>query len=416
MTSMNAEIVSVGNEVVSGVIADTNAAYLAGRLEDLGATVVAHRGVRDSEEEIIAALRSACDSAELVLVTGGLGPTDDDVTREAAAKLAAVALVENERAAQLLRSFFAARNRVPHPCNMKQAAIPQGATYLPNRHGTAAGFGMEYKNSGLFFMPGVPREMKMMFEDEVVPRLRDRLAGAGNFRRTLLVIGMGESDLGAKLGDLMQRGRNPEVGTMVHAGVIAVRIVGRDKDSRAAQEKVEAVTTRIRALLGHYIISEDESTLPFVVARLLEQNGRTIAMAESCTGGLLSGMITEVPGISRFFLEGVVAYSNDAKMEILCVPETVIEEYGSVSCETAKAMASGVRERAGAEIGVAVTGIAGPGGGTPQKPVGTVCFALADERGVIAKEERLGGNRNEIRDRAAKYALNLVRLRLLGVA
>jgi len=412
---MNAQIVSIGNEVVAGVIADTNAAYLAARMEDLGATVVAHRAVRDLENEVMAALTAACDSAEVVLVTGGLGPTLDDLTREAAAKLAGVELVEDERAAEMLRSFFAARNRVPHPVNLKQAAIPQDATCLPNREGTAAGFAMEYQGAKLFFMPGVPREMKAMFEDEVVPRLRERLTGGGNFRRTLLVIGMGESDLGAKLGDLMQRGRNPEVGTMVHGGIIAVRIIGRDKDARAAQEKVEADVRRIREILGHSIISEDESPLPFVVAKLLEENARTIALAESCTGGLICAMITDVPGISRFFLEGVVAYSNDAKVEILGVPEAILEKHGSVSAEAAKAMARGIRNRAGADIGLSVTGIAGPGGGTPQKPVGMVCFALADDRGVIAREERFGGSRTDIRDRAAKYALNLVRLRLLGV-
>ncbi len=412
---MNAEIVSIGNEVVAGVIADTNAAYLAARLEELGAAVVAHRAARDFENEVIAALKAACESAQLVFVTGGLGPTLDDLTREAAAKLAGVDLIEDERAAAMLRSFFAARNRVPHPINLKQATIPKGATYLPNHYGTAAGFSMEFHGTTLFFMPGVPREMKAMFEDEIVPLLREKLPGSGNCRRTLLVMGMGESDLGAKLGDLMQRGRNPEVGTMVHGGIIAVRIVAREQDARVAQQKAEADVARIREVLGLSIISEDESTLPFAVARLLEEKGRTIAIAESCTGGLISGMITEVPGISRFFLEGVVAYSNEAKMEILGVPEPLLEKHGSVSTEAAAAMATGIRNRSGAEIGISVTGIAGPGGGTPQKPVGVVCFALADDAGVIAREERFGGNRNEIRDRAAKYALNLLRLRLLGV-
>jgi nicotinamide-nucleotide amidase len=413
---MNAEIVSIGNEVVYGVIADTNAAYLAARLEDLGATVIAHRAARDFEDEIVAALAAACRSAELVLVTGGLGPTLDDVTREAAAKLAGVELVEDRRASEMLHSFFRARHRAPHPVNLKQATIPNGSTYLPNRHGTAAGFAMSHGNSTLFFMPGVPREMKMMFEDEVVPRLRETLPESGNFRRTLLAIGLGESDLGAKLGDLMQRGRNPEVGTMVQGGIIGVRIIARAADARTAREMVETDIRRIREILGPFIISDDETTLPFAVAKLLEEKGRTIAIAESCTGGLISGMMTEVPGISRFFLEGVVAYSNEAKTEILRVPEAVLERHGSVSVETAKAMAAGVRDRADADIGIAVTGIAGPGGGTPQKPVGMVCFALADDGGVIAREERFGGNRSEIRDRAAKYALNLVRLRLLGVA
>jgi nicotinamide-nucleotide amidase len=212
----------------------------------------------------------------------------------------------------------------------------------------------------------------------------------------------------------MRRGANPEVGTVVTSGVVQVRIVARDKDLASAREKVEAVATQARRLLGVAVIGEGDATLPSAVAELLERTGRTIAIAESCTGGLVAGMLTEEAGISRFFLEGVVAYSNAAKTRLLGVPEALLNAYGAVSLQAASAMARGVREKSRADIGVAITGIAGPGGGTREKPAGTVCFALDDDAGTITREERFAGDRAEVRDRAAKTALNMVRVRLLG--
>ena len=417
--AMRAQIVSVGNEVVGGAVADTNAAWLARRLEAMGATVLAHRAVRDMLGEIVQALRDAASAADAVIVTGGLGPTADDLTREAAAELTGSSLVPHEGARRMLEEFFRRRGRAPHPTNLKQASLPEGATWLPNPRGTAAGFALEHGRARLFFLPGVPSEMEGMFNDEVAPRLESLLAGAGGCCRSVTLFGVPESEVGAALGDLMARGANPEVGTMAKTGVIVVRIVARGDHPEAARALADQTVQRVRALFGEHVVGEDVESLAEIVGRRLIAMGRTIALAESCTGGLIAAMLTDVPGISASLMEGVVAYANEAKVRRLGVPAALLQEHGAVSREVAEAMAGGVRAASGADIGLAVTGVAGPGGATPAregrpaKPIGLVHLALADERGIISAQAQFAGDRGQVRTRAALAALDMVRRRLM---
>ena len=416
---MNAQIVSIGNEVTGGAIADTNAAWLAQRLEELGATVTRHVAVRDVLPEIVEALEKASSSADVVIVTGGLGPTPDDLTRQAACDLTGRRLVPDARAEEMLAEFFRRRGRTPHPSNLKQASLPEDAALLANPRGTAAGFSVEHNGARLFFMPGVPAEMKGMFADQVVPRLREGASGPVAFCRLISLFGVPESEVGAALADLMKPGANPEVGTMAKAGLIVVRILARASGAQAARSLADEAAAQVRERFGAHVVSVEGDSLAQAVAKLLLEGGTTIALAESCTGGMLAGMLTDVPGISKSFLEGVVAYSNAAKIGRLGVPARLIEAHGAVSREVAEAMATGIRGLSGADIGVSVTGIAGPGGTIPAaadrraKPVGLVHLALADRKGIISREVRFSGDRTQVRTRAAMTALDMIRRRLL---
>jgi len=412
------EILSVGNEVVGGAVADTNAAWLAGHLEALGLEVVGHRAVRDRRPEIVAALEAAAAASDVVVVTGGLGPTPDDLTREAAADAVGRRLVPSPDAETALRAFFRRRGREAHPSNLKQATVPEGAAVLPNRRGTAAGFALAHRGSRFFFLPGVPAEMRGMFDDEVAPRLRGQGSDGAACCRQVPLFGVPESEVGARLKDLMARGANPEVGTLAKTGLIVVRILARGPDDASAAVLADRTAAEVRRRFGEHVVAEEGDSLPEAVVGELLRSGRTLAVAESCTGGLVAKMLTDVPGVSAGLLEAVVAYSNAAKVRRLDVPERLLATHGAVSREVAEAMARGVRAGSGANLGLAVTGIAGPGGAVPAargraaKPVGLVYLAAADERGIVSEEARLGGHRAQVRTRAAMMALDLLRRRL----
>ena len=409
---MNAEIISIGSELLAGRIADTNAAYLSAQLEQLGVTVQRHTAVGDSREHILDALRGAAGRAEIAVLSGGIGPTPDDITRQTIAEFCGVELVEVQEAAADLRRIFARLNRTPSPSNFIQARIPRGAEWIPNPTGTAAGFTIAAARCRFYSLPGVPSEMKLMFEQSILPRLR-RISPGVSLVRCLQAYGLGESVIGERLKDFMGEEKNPEVATQANEGVITIRITARGADEAEAQGMVLPLIEETRARLGNVIFDTNGRPLNVVVAELLTKSSRTLALAESCTGGRVAAQLTDVPGSTRFFLEGAVTYSNQAKTRALRVPSELIRAHGAVSPEVAEAMARGMREASGADLALAVTGIAGPAGGTKAKPVGLVYFSLADASGAAPEAARFSGDRLKIRDRATKYALNMLRLYLL---
>lgn len=414
---MNAALISVGDELILGQIVDTNAAYLADQLTQASCPCAEHLTLSDDQARLAGAIeRLAADPAiNLILITGGLGPTADDITREALADAMGEALVEDPAGLEDLHRWFRDRgHRMPEP-NKKQALRPASAALLPNEHGTAPGLRARYLDTDIFVLPGVPHEMKHMFAAQVRPHLaRD----GGHVLRTLAIrcFGLGESSLAERLGDLMDRERNPTVGTTASEGIISIRIraLGAPQEVEAL---VEETAARVEELAGVYAFGREEDTLASVTLNLLKARGETVAVAESCTGGLLGSMFTEVAGSSAAFLGGYLTYTNELKMQELHVPPAYFEEggVGAVSEETATAMAEGTRQRIGATHALAITGIAGPDGGTKDKPVGTVCIAIASrEQPTQVRTFNFTGSRDIVRDRSAKAALVMLLWHLRG--
>ena len=423
IAAMKAIVLSVGDELVLGQTVDTNSAWISQQLATIGISVFAHATVGDAQEDIEAALRSAIAQADAVIVSGGIGPTADDVTRQALAVVMDVPLEVNDAWLEHMRTWFQSLGRVMPETNSVQALIPRGATMIWNHNGTAAGVAAKIGKVSVFLTPGVPKEMKGMFTRDVLPALASAGGGAAIVQRTLHTFGAGESTIAEKLGNLMKRGRNPSVGTTVAGGVVSVRVNSRFDTAQEATTRSDGTCAEIRAALGDLIYGEDNETLPAVVATLLFDNERAkqwspaVATVESCTGGLLAGMLTQTPGSSAYFRQGWVTYTNQAKMDQLGHPAVMqesIEAHGAVSEPVAAKMATGGGVVSGAYFTLAITGIAGPGGGTGTKPVGTVCIALAAGDRVAVRTFIFPGDRDMIRDRAAKMALTMLRFELLG--
>lgn len=410
---MRAELISVGTELLLGQIVDTNAAYLAQRLAEVGIDVYYKQTVGDNPTRIEEAVRLALSRADVVVMTGGLGPTEDDLTVATVAGTLGLNLVHDDAVAAHIRQFFETRHRVPPDSVFKQALVPRGARIMPNSRGTAPGVHLEYKGRMIVIMPGVPYEMKGMMEDYVLPNLRERTGGVAIRSRVLRITGEGESAVEQRIRDLLHQ-TLPTIAPYAKLGEVHLRVT-----AKGAPEEVDAALARgeaqIRERLGDLVYGTDDQTLEAVVGDLLTARRLTIAVAESCTGGLIAERLTNVPGSSAYFLEGVVAYSNAVKQHHLDVDAALLERYGAVSAEVAEAMAAGIRRRSGATVGLSVTGIAGPDGGTPEKPVGLVYLALAAGSGVEHRRLSFGpeAGRQGIRALAAQAALNLVRLHLL---
>lgn len=410
---MRAEIISVGTELLLGQIVDTNAAYMAQELAGLGIDVYFKQTVGDNTRRVQEAVHLALSRADAVLITGGLGPTEDDLTVEAVAAVVGDDLVPSREVADHVRGFFESRGRVPPDSVYKQALVPRRGRIIPNRRGTAPGIHLEPDGRMIFIMPGVPYEMHGMMTEYVIPYLRARGEGVTIRSVVLRVTGEGESAVEARIKDLIH-GTAPTIAPYAKLGEVHLRITAKGPADEA-RAQVARGETLVRERLGELVYGTDEQTLEQVVGGLLAARGLTLAVAESCTGGLLAQRITAVPGSSAYFLEGAVTYSNETKIARLDVPAALIESHGAVSAEVAEAMAAGIRARAGAGIGLSITGIAGPSGGTPEKPVGLVFIALADAGGIARRRLTLGaeGGRSGIRHLAAQAALNLLRLHLL---
>ena len=411
---MRAYVLSTGDELVRGRTIDTNTAEIARALAEEGVSVVGASIVGDDEDDLAAAIAAAAERAEIVVVSGGLGPTADDCTRGAAARAAGVALERRPEIAESLRERFARRRMTMPESNLLQADAPAGAEILANRHGTAPGFVVTVKGARVFALPGPPGEMRAVLAEEALPRIRALLGGGGRVvrTRTLETFGERESAVGETIADLMQRGREPRVGTTAVRGVIKV-VIHAEGGADEVRETLDATEAEIRRRLGPIVYGKDGESLAGVVAQKLLARRTTIATAESCTAGMVAAALTETPGVSAVFPGGVVTYANEEKTRLLGVPEELLARVGAVSEEVARAMASGVRSRFGVDLGLALTGIAGPDGGTRAKPVGLVHVAL-DARGEVQHRRLLlPGDRALVREIAVKSALDLVR-RALG--
>lgn len=405
---MLAETIFTGTELLLGQIVNTNAAFLARHLAAAGISLYRQVVVGDNLERIKQAILEAQPRADLIIVCGGLGPTDDDLTREALAAALEVPLEEHPGAREHILQFFAVRHRPMPAQNLKQALIPRGAQILENPLGTAPGFFLAHKGKLYACLPGPPGEFRAMLLEKLLPLLAPY--GAGReviFSRVLKITGLGESAVEEKVQDLLSH-TNPTLAPLAKTGEIHLRLTARAPDIRAALALIEPLEKEIRHRLADYVFGSDEDTLEGAVGSLLTSQGWTLAVAESCTGGLLAHRLTNIPGSSTYFRQGIVAYANEAKTQLLGVSPEDLTLHGAVSSEVALAMARGVRALAGTDVGVGITGIAGPGGGTPTKPVGLVYLAV-DLRGETqVRRELFQASREEVKWRASQSALDLL--------
>ena len=410
----SAEILAIGTEVLLGDLVDTNTAWLSARLAALGVSVYRHVTVGDNKQRIVAALLEASSRADLVITTGGLGPTSDDLTNECLGLAAGRQMVEYPEARRHVDEMFARFGREPTSSNYKQALFPEGSRLIPNPLGTAMGALLELDGALVATFPGVPIEMKRMFEETLEPFIKPRTEGS-IVSRTLWFTGIGESALAEKVQDLLDAS-DPTVAPLAGQGKVRLRVTARAASLEEAEKRIEPVAEEILNRLKKYYFGEDDETLEGVVGRLLTEKGATLALAESCTGGLLAKRLTDRGGSSAYFVEGVVTYSNEAKERLLGVPHELLVEHGAVSEPVACAMAEGVREDADTDYGLSITGVAGPDGGTKEKPVGLVFVGLSDVSGTVAEKLDLSAwrrSREAIRERSANRAFDLLRRRIL---
>ncbi len=407
--TLTVELVAVGTELLLGQLVDTNTSYVAQRLAEAGIDVHGTHAVGDNQARIAQALRDALERADGVIATGGLGPTVDDLTKEAVAQALQLELVLDERSLRQMQEFFAIIGREMRENNRKQAYMPRGSFVLENPRGTAPGF-IAFNDAGKFVacMPGVPSEMKPMLVEHLIPYLRERYKLAeAIYTRVLHTINVGESEIDHRIADLFRSGENPKIAVLAHENLCDVKLMAKAASREAADALIAPLEAQIRERLGTHVFGADGETIEAVVQRWLAERGATVAVGESCTGGRVASALTATPGASKTFLGAVVAYDYAVKTSQLGVrPETLVQ-HGAVSEATVLEMARGVRERLGATYGLSITGIAGPEGGTPEKPVGLVWFGFAGPQGAFARSFTFRGDRGAIQRRASIMALGL---------
>ena len=409
---MKCEILAVGTEILLGDILNSNAQYLSKELANLGLDVYYHEVVGDNKERILEALKKSFDRSDIIITTGGLGPTKDDMTKELVAEFLGMDMCLHEESLKKIKEYFKKMGRDCVKSNEKQAYFPKEAIILNNDNGTAPGAIFEKNNKAIIVLPGPPKEMKPMFQNGVRKYL-EKLTGDTIVSEVLRVFGIGESMAEHKLQDLIDNGKNPTIAPYAKEGEVTFRITAKAKSEEEAKKLIKPLKEEVLRRLGDAVYNTGEITLQDTVAKMLVDKNMTIGVSESCTGGLLSSKLIEYPGVSKVFLEGAVTYSNEAKMRTLNVKKETLEKYGAVSHETAKEMAEGIAKRTGARIGISTTGIAGPGGGTEEKPVGLVYFGIYVDGKVETYKHIFTGNRNEVRNRASMTALNIIRKALL---
>jgi nicotinamide-nucleotide amidase len=411
---MRVEIIATGSELLSGGVPETNSIFLSEGLLLVGLETAFKTVVGDDEKDMEEALHRAMDRADAVIVTGGIGPTEDDITRKVIAKIAKRRLVLNEDALKAIHARLSGRGREYVSTNDRQALIPAGARLIQNPVGIAPGFFLDEENTFIAVLPGVPKEMAAMFIEGLRPVLEERFGGKIFIRRRILhTCGVSESVVNQSIQDIMKRGV-PTVGLTAKESGVDIRIIASETGAERTQSLIDSTEAAIRERLGDAVYSVDGQPMEEVVGALLKQRRLKLAVAESCTGGLIGARITNIAGSSEYFERAAVTYSNPAKTEMLGVPGVLLERYGAVSSEVAAAMARGIRETAKTDLGLSVTGIAGPDGGTEQKPVGLVYTALASAHGVKTNEHRFLGNREHVRMKASQMALDMVRRHLIG--
>jgi nicotinamide-nucleotide amidase len=406
---MNAEIIAIGSELLTPFRLDTNSLFLTAELNQLGVRVIHKSVVGDSPEEMRSSFAHALSRADLVISSGGLGPTDDDRTRDTVAELLGRKLRIDDAILRHIQERFRRFGRAMPEINVRQAMIPEGATILPNPRGTAPGLWLETDDRVVVLLPGVPLELRALFETEVRPRLAQLNQRERLYTRELRIVGLTESEVEQLVSPLYAL--YPDTETTILATQAGIELHPRlwSSDPEKAAKLLDEIVSRMALAVGEHLYSSADESLEEVVARVLTENRATIAVAESCTGGMLAERLTNVPGSSSYFLGGVVCYGNEMKTSLVGVPKEMIEAKGAVSPEVALALAEGIRKRSGASVGVGTTGIAGPGGGTAEKPVGLVHIGLADERGASEKAFRFPGDRDRVRRFATQTALDMVR-------
>lgn len=414
---MKAHIITIGDEIIIGQVLNTNAGYIGTQLANIQIDITKTSVVGDNEEDIINEFKETWKNNDLIIATGGLGPTHDDITRQCVIKFFNTELIKNEEVLSDVKALFQKRGIEVTKINENQALVPKIAKVIRNSKGTAPGMWIEKENKIFVILPGVPYEMISMMESFVIPKLKEKTKKPGSIlkRSVLQTTGIPESVLFEKLGDLDEFLNGAKLAFLPNQFGVRLRITVEDKDEETVKNKLSEIEQKIKSKAGRYIFSNDDSTLEDVVARMLKERTLKIAVAESCTGGYISNMLTNISGSSNYFDRGIVCYSNAAKVEILKVDEDTLGEYGAVSLEVARQMAEGVKAISGVDIGLSTTGIMGPTGASTGKPVGMVYIGFCDDTVCTAKKFMFGDDRLINKQRTAQAALDLVRRSLLGI-
>ena len=411
---MDAEIIAVGSELLTPLYQDTNSLFLTERLNSLGIEVRFKTVVGDRADDLATALREALSRSPLIILTGGLGPTEDDLTRGVVSGVLRRPLREVPEIRRQIQERLARFGRPMAENNLRQAMVPEGAVWLENNNGTAPGIWIEHDHNIVVLLPGPPGELEAMFDAACVPRLAQASMEQRIKTRVYKVVGLPESEVDKRAAAIYQAYENPTTTILAKPGAIEIHLRARAATDQEAEARLAELGDQIELALGEYIFSTHGESLEEVVGMYLVMRQKTVAVAESCSGGLLAERLTRNSGSSNFFLGGAICYSNALKTSLAGVPTTLIEEHGAVSQPVAQAMAEGIRARTGASLGVGITGIAGPTGGSPEKPVGLVFIGLADERGTQVREFRFPGNRERVRLWATQMALEMIRRRIRG--
>ncbi|MBA7543859.1 putative competence-damage inducible protein [subsurface metagenome] len=412
---MKAEIISIGSEILRGQITDTNANFIAKKLVELGIDLEHISVVSDNPESLLSSLKLAFQRSDLIITTGGLGPTEDDITYQTIARALNLKLIKYPEAEKNLKKFLKKINRTISPGNLKQVYLPEGAKIINNQYGTAPAMILEKDNKIICSFPGVPHEMKNLIEEYLIPYLKEKFPPSMIKKsKTLKITGLGESSVNELIRDYMNKQTDFTFGIYANPEDIQVQVTTQAPTEKEVEKLLQSSVNQLTKMLGNYVFGNDEETIEEVVGNLLRTKKLKVAVAESCTGGMLGEMITRIPGSSEYFQGGVISYNAKVKEGLLKVPTEVLKKYGEVSEQVARLMAEGVRINCHSDIGISITGIAGPGGATEKKKVGLVYMALTDDEKTITQKHQLFGSRQLIRLRASRRALNMLRMYLMG--
>ncbi|PRX31022.1 nicotinamide-nucleotide amidase [Orenia metallireducens] len=414
---MKAEIITIGTELLLGQIIDTNSQWIGQKLAEIGVDLYYKATVGDNKKRILDTLQSSIERSDIIITTGGLGPTQDDLTRECIAEALGLDLSKSEDLLEEIKGYFNRMGRNMADNNIKQAYLPEGAVAIANSEGTAPGILLDQAGKIIVAMPGVPIEMKAMMVETVLPYLKKKFSKAEVIKsRVIKTCGIGESSLEELISDILIEQTNPTIAPLASQGEVKLRLTAKADSEEEANKLINLKEAKLRERIGEYIYGYDDDNLEGVVAKLLWARKLTIATAESCTGGLIGDRLTSVAGSSAYFERGVISYSNQAKVDLLKVKESTLKKYGAVSSQTAEEMAKGVRDLAKTDIGISTTGIAGPGGGSIEKPVGLVYMAIADKNGVESYKYQFNGSRGKVKYMTSQVILNLLRKKLLATS
>ena len=411
---MKAEIISIGSEILSGQITDTNANFIAQKLAELSIDLNYISAVGDNQKMLLSLLKKALSRSDLIITTGGLGPTEDDITYQVIAKTLHLKLIKSPEAEKNLKRILHIIKIKLSPSNLKQAYLPEGAKVIINKYGTAPAMILEKDNKIISSFPGVPYEMKKLIEENLIPYLKEKFPPSVIKKsKTLKITGLGESSVNELIRNYINEQTNFSFGIYAHPEDIQIQITTQAPTEKEVDQLLQFSANQLTKILGNYVYGTDQQSLEEVVGNLLKAKNIKVAVAESCSGGRLGEMITNIPGSSEYFQGGVISYNAKIKEELLKVPPEIIKKYGEVSEQVARLMAEGVRKCCYSDIGISITGIAGPGGATEKKQVGLVYIALANGKKTLIQKHQLFGNRQQIRLRASRRALNLLRMYLI---